>query len=154
MLKVGDPAPDFTAVDHEGKSVQLSALRGKWVVLYFYPKDHTPGCTAEACGFRDRHEEIRKMGAVVLGVSPDSPGTHQRFRQKHNLPFALISDPDKTVAAAYGVLKEKRMFGRAYQGVDRTTFIIDPEGRIEAVISGIRAQDHPEAVLGALKARA
>lgn len=151
MLHVGDMAPDFTAVDHEGKSVQLSGLRGRRVVLYFYPKDDTPGCTAQACAFRDLHQEIAQMGAVILGVSPDSPGTHQRFRQKYNLPFTLISDPEKAIAEAYGVLKDKKMFGRAYKGVERTTFIIGPEGRIEAVISGIQAQDHPEATLSALK---
>src|SRR5690606_28350329 len=144
MLRPGAQAPDFTATDDQGNTVRLSDFRGRPVVLYFYPKDHTPGCTAEACRFRDQHQELEALGAVVLGVSPDSVASHQRFRDKHGLPVRLLSDPDKSLAEAYGVLKDKKMFGRAYKGIDRTTFVIDPEGRIQAVIRGIRAEDHAD----------
>ena len=152
MLEPGDPAPDFTAVDDQGNTVKLSDFRGRPVVLYFYPKDHTPGCTAEACRFRDRHAELDALGAVVLGVSPDSVKSHQRFRDKHRLPFRLLSDPDRTLAKAYGVLQDKRLFGRTILGIERTTFVIDGEGRIRAVIRGIRADQHPDQALQVLLA--
>lgn len=147
MLQPGDQAPDFTTVDDQDNTVSLSDFRGRPVVLYFYPKDHTPGCTAEACRFRDLHGELEAAGAVVLGVSPDSVQSHQRFRDKHKLPFRLLSDPEREMAQAYEVLKPKRMFGRTYMGIDRTTFLIDGEGRIKAVIRGIRADKHPDEAL-------
>ena len=150
-LQVGDRAPDFTAQDDRGQTLKLSDFRGRNVVLYFYPKDHTPGCTREACQFRDLNGELAEAGAVVLGVSPDSVESHAKFRDKHGLPFPLISDPDHRIAEAYGVWKEKRMFGRLSLGVERTTFVIDPEGRIAAIIRGVKPEEHPARALQALK---
>lgn len=150
MPKVGDVAPDFALVDHRGETVRLSDFRGRKVVLYFYPKDDTPGCTREACSFRDDYQRLQEAGAVVLGVSPDPVESHVKFREKYGLPFPLLSDPDHQVAARYGVWKEKRMFGRTYWGIDRTTFVIDEEGRIVKVIRGVKPEEHPQRVLKAL----
>lgn len=150
MPKVGDVAPDFALVDHRGETVRLSDFRGRKVVLYFYPKDDTPGCTREACSFRDDYQRLQEAGAVVLGVSPDPVESHVKFREKYGLPFPLLSDPDHQVAARYGVWKEKRMFGRTYWGIDRTTFVIDEEGRIVKVIRGVKPEEHPQRALKAL----
>ena len=149
-LAVGDPAPDFELADDTGEPVKLSKLRGKKVILYFYPKDDTPGCTVEACSFRDNVNRLTGRGAVVLGVSPDSVASHQRFKEKFGLTFPLLSDADKRVVTAYGVWKEKSMYGRTYMGVERTTFIIDERGRIATVFPKVKVDGHVDAVLAAL----
>lgn len=149
-MQVGEQAPDFTARDDRGQDIRLSDFRGRRVVLYFYPKDHTPGCTREACRFRDLHAALEDAGAVVLGVSPDSVESHAKFRDKHGLPFRLISDPDHRIAEAYGVWKPKRMFGRLSLGVERATFVIDEEGRIAAIIRGVKPDEHPVRALEAV----
>ena len=149
-LKVGQKAPEFRAPDDTGKIVALSDLRGKKVVLYFYPKDDTPGCTKEACSFRDGIAQIKKKGAVVLGVSPDSVGSHQKFKEKFTLNFPLLADPDKRIVQAYGVWKEKSMYGKKYMGVERTTFVIDEEGRIARVFPKVQVDGHYDEVLAAL----
>src|SRR5687768_1332139 len=131
--QAGSPAPDFTLPDHLGNTVSLSQLAGKNVVLYFYPKDDTPGCTVEACDFRDEHSALQKAGAVVLGVSPDSPQSHQKFATKFNLPFPLLADTGHKVADAYGVWGEKKNYGRTYMGITRATFLIDAEGKVKHV---------------------
>lgn len=153
MVDAGDPAPDFQAVDDQGRTVSLTDFRGRPVVLYFYPKDDTPGCTREACAFRDLFGELQRAGAAVLGVSPDGTASHARFKEKHGLPFPLLSDPDHRIAEAYGVWKEKRMYGRTYYGVERTTFVIGPDGRVAAVIRGVKPVEHPARALAALEGR-
>lgn len=150
MLEVGDEAPDFALPSSSGGVVELKKLRGKKVVLYFYPKDATPGCTQEACDFRDHSARLEQAGAVVLGVSKDSLTSHERFREQHALPFALLSDPDNKVAAAYGAYGEKTMYGRKVLGTIRSTFIIDEGGRIAAKWSPVRVKGHVEKVLQAL----
>ncbi len=150
MLKVGDAAPDFELDSDTGETVRLSGLRGKKVVLYFYPKDDTPGCTTEACEFRDRFHQIDESGAVVLGVSPDGVKSHQKFRSKYELPFALLSDPDHAVADAYGAWGEKQMYGKKYEGVLRTTYIIDERGHVEQVFGKVKPKGHGDAVVQAL----
>jgi peroxiredoxin Q/BCP len=150
MFKEGDLAPDFTLPADGGGEVSLSDYRGKKVVLYFYPKDNTSGCTKEACAFRDDHTAINAAGAVVLGVSPDSVKSHDGFKLKHNLPFALLSDPDHEVAIQYGVWGEKSMYGRTYMGIIRSTYIIDEEGKISKVFPKVRVKGHVEKVLEAL----
>lgn len=150
MLQEGAVAPDFTLASDAGE-VSLSDYRGKKVVLYFYPKDNTSGCTTEACGFRDDHAAFMAAGAVVLGVSPDSPKSHSNFKLKLGLPFALLSDPDHKVAEAYGVWGEKKMYGKPYMGILRTTFVIDEQGRIAKVFPQVKPQDHSKEVLAALK---
>ena len=151
-LKVGDKAPDFTATTNGGESVQLShvAKMGKQVVLYFYPRDNTPGCTKEACGFRDSHAKIRRKGAVVLGVSKDSVKSHDRFMEKFELPFTLLSDEDTKIAQAYGVWGEKMFMGRKFMGMHRVTFLIDPKGRIKKIWPDVKADQHAAEVLAAL----
>jgi peroxiredoxin Q/BCP len=149
-LKVGDPAPEFIAPASGGATVSLKDLRGKPVILYFYPKDDTPGCTKEACGFRDAFEEFRKRGAVVLGVSPDSPKSHDKFTAKFTLPFALVSDTDHKIAEAYGVWGEKQFMGRKYQGVHRVTFLIGADGRLAAIWPEVKPETHAAQVLAAL----
>lgn len=151
MPNVNDPAPDFDLPDGDGGRVRLSDLRGKKVVLYFYPKDMTPGCTQEACDFRDRYQQILETGAVLLGVSPDSPKRHKTFAGKYELPFPLLSDEDSAVATAYGVWKEKSLYGRKFMGIERTTFLIDEEGRIAKVWPKVKVAGHGDAVLAALK---
>lgn len=150
MVKPGDQAPDFTAVNDRGETVRLADFRGRKVVLYFYPKDDTPGCTREACSFRDDYSQLQRAGAVVLGVSPDPVESHVKFRDKYGLPFSLLSDPDHQVAEAYGVWKEKRMYGRTYWGIERTTFVIGEDGRVLAVIRGVKPEEHPRRALKAL----
>ena len=151
LLQVGDPAPAFTLQATDGSTVSLSDFRGKTVVLYFYPKDDTPGCTKEACGFRDEGTSFAKSGAVILGVSGNSVASHQRFAGKHGLTFPLLSDPDVSVAKAYGVYKEKSMYGRTYWGIERTTFVIDPQGRLATIFPKVSVDGHIEAVLQAVR---
>jgi thioredoxin-dependent peroxiredoxin len=149
--KVGQKAPDFTSVNDAGQKVKLSDLKGKKVVLYFYPKDDTPGCTAEACAFRDGIDEIKSRGAVVLGVSADSVDSHKKFKNKFDLNFSLLSDADKAMIQAYGVWKEKSMYGRKYMGIERTTFIIDEQGKISHIFPKVKVAEHYEEVLDALE---
>lgn len=151
MVQPGDPAPDFSAVDDAGRTVGLSDLRGRPVVLYFYPRDGTPGCTREACAFRDRFAELQEAGAAVVGVSPDDAASHARFRARHGLPFPLLSDHDHRIADAYGVWKEKRMYGRAFHGVERATFVIDAGGRVAAVIRGVAPEEHADRALAEVR---
>jgi peroxiredoxin Q/BCP len=148
--RVGEPAPDFTAETDAGEPLTLSSLRGRPVVLYFYPRDDTDGCTAEACGFRDLFPRFAAADAVVLGVSPDSAASHARFKRRYALPFTLVADADHRVAEAYGVWKEKRMFGRRYMGVERTTFLVDRGGRVARVFEKVRPAGHAEAVAAAV----
>ncbi|MCO6495601.1 MAG: thioredoxin-dependent thiol peroxidase [Bacteroidetes bacterium] len=146
-LTVGQNAPDFVSTNQNGESVSLSKLKGKKVVLYFYPKDDTPGCTAEACNLRDNYNVLIKNGFTVLGVSPDSETSHQKFIKKHSLPFDLIADTDKSIANAYGVWVEKSMYGRKYMGIARTTFIIDEQGKIAEIIEKVDTKDHTNQIL-------
>lgn len=150
MLAVGDKAPDFSAVNDEGKKITLKELKGQRVVLYFYPKDNTSGCTAEACDFRDNLAAIKKKGAIVIGVSPDSEKSHRNFKEKFTLTFPLIVDEDKSICTAYGVWQEKSMYGRKYMGVVRTTFLIDEKGKIEKIWSKVKVTNHVKEVLEAL----
>jgi len=147
-----DSAPDFTLSADDGSSVKLSDLRNKPVVLYFYPKDDTSGCTVEACEFRDAFPRFTKSHAVVLGVSPDGVTSHQKFKKKHRLPFTLLADEDHRVAEAYGVWKEKSMYGRKYMGIERTTFLIGKDGRIARVWTKVKPAGHAAAVEAAIKA--
>jgi peroxiredoxin Q/BCP len=150
MLEEGTIAPDFTLPADGGGEVTLSDYRGKKVVLYFYPKDDTPGCTTEACNFRDDYSDILAAGAVVLGVSPDSVASHDKFRLKFELPFALLSDPDHHIAETYGAWGEKKMYGKTYLGIIRSTFIIDEEGKIVKVFPRVRPKNHSQQVLAVL----
>lgn len=149
-LQVGDVAPEFSAPVSGGKSLSLAELRGKHVVLYFYPKDDTPGCTKEACGFRDGHGALVKKGAVVLGISPDSVKSHDKFVGKFGLPFPLLSDPDHRIAEAYGVWGEKVFMGRKYLGVHRVTFLVGPDGRIARIWPTVKPEVHAAEVLDAM----
>ena len=152
--EVGKPAPEFTSLASNGQKVSLKNFKDKKnVVLYFYPKDDTPGCTVEACGFRDTIKSIENEDAVILGVSPDGPGAHEKFIKKFNLPFLLLSDEDHRVAASYGVWVEKNMYGRKYMGIDRTTFVIDKNGKIAKVFEKVKPQGHTEEVLEFLKSQ-
>lgn len=150
-LKVGDQAPDFSAFTIGGKPISLKDYAGKRVILYFYPKDDTPGCTKEACGFRDLHETILIKGAVVLGVSPDPVKMHEKFASKFRLPFPLLADTEKTIVQAYGVWGEKSFMGRKYMGTHRATFLIGPDGSIKQIWKEIKAAEHPAEVLLALE---
>ena len=152
MVEEGTAAPDFELEADDGSTVRLSDLRGSPVVLYFYPKDNTPGCTKQACGFRDSFGEFRRHGAVVLGVSPDDVESHRRFKQKHTLPFKLLADPEHRVAETYGVWGEKSYAGKTYMGINRSTFVIDPEGNVARAMYGVNAERNPDEVLAALSA--
>ena len=152
MIAQGQQAPDFELESAPGKTVRLSDLRGKPVVLYFYPKDDTTGCTAQACGIRDLYGEFERAGAVVLGVSPDSVASHVKFRDKYDLPFTLLADPDHEVAERYGVWGEKKYMGRTYMGVKRSTFVIGPDGTIAKVIHNVKPATHADDVLAVLAA--
>jgi peroxiredoxin Q/BCP len=152
MLQVGEPAPEFEARDGAGITVRLSELRGRPVVLYFYPKDDTPGCTKEACGFRDEYTALQQDGAVLLGVSPDDEESHRKFAAKFNLPFQLLADPGAEIATAYGVWKEKSNYGRTYMGVERTTYILDEAGTIRKIFPRVQVDGHVPQVLEALRA--
>jgi len=151
MLQVGDQAIDFTLPAHHGEAITLSQLRGKMVVLYFYPRDMTPGCTTEACDFRDYSPEFEKLNTVIVGVSRDSITKHQKFANRYQLPFLLLSDEDGKVCEQYGVLKEKNMFGRKVFGIERTTFVIDQVGKIVKIYRKVRVKDHVKEVLSFVK---
>ena len=149
MLQEGSAAPAFKTTDANGKAVSLKDLRGQKVVLYFYPKDDTPGCTKEACSFRDAFSQYKKKGIAVLGVSPDKEASHQKFITKYKLPFTLLADTDKAIAEAYGVWGEKKFMGRTYMGVHRTTFLIDEKGKIKKIFEKVKPEDHASEVLEA-----
>lgn len=149
-LKPGDKAPGFTALANGGEEISLSQFKGKQVVLYFYPRDNTPGCTKEACGFRDHHAGIRRKGAVVLGISKDSVASHDKFVEKFELPFHLIADTETRIAQAYGVWGEKTFMGRKFMGMHRVTFLIGKDGRIKQVWPVVKPDRHADEVLAAL----
>ena len=151
-LKEGDKAPDFAVPDAEGNTVRLKDLRGKKVVLYFYPKDDTPGCTKEACSFRDSFAAFKRRGIEVLGVSLDNERSHQKFAQKYGLPFRLLADTERAVSEAYGTYGEKKFMGRAYMGNNRMTFLIDEKGKIKKIFSKVKPEEHAEEVLQAFNA--
>jgi peroxiredoxin Q/BCP len=150
-LEEGSKAPAFTLTADDGTKVKLADLKGRPVVLYFYPKDDTPGCTREACAFRDRQAELQKLGAVVLGVSPDDTASHAKFKQKYQLNFPLLADPDHKVAEKFGAWREKNMYGKKTYGIVRSTFLIGPDGVIKKVWKNVKVDGHDEAVLSALK---
>ncbi|TSA24647.1 thioredoxin-dependent thiol peroxidase [bacterium] len=150
MLKIGDKAPQFTLSTGDGKTLALKDLKGKKVVLYFYPKDNTSGCTKEACSFQENTSTVKKRNAIVLGVSADSASSHAKFAAKYDLTFSLLSDEKKEVLKAYGVWKEKSMYGRKYMGIERTTYIIDKDGKIAQIFSKVKVDGHAEEVLAAL----
>ena len=149
--KEGDKAPDFTAKDQNGNTVSLSDFKGKNVILYFYPKDDTPGCTAEACSFRDNYQSLLGKGFAVIGVSTDNEKSHKKFEKKYNLPFPLIADPDRKIVEEYGLWAEKSMFGRKYMGTLRTTFLIDPNGIISKVIDKVDTENSSQQVIDLLQ---
>src|SRR5262249_14797079 len=149
--KVGQKAPDFTVMNDAGEKVKVSDFKGKKVVLYFYPKDDTPGCTTEACAFRDGFDEIKQHGAVILGVSTDSVESHVKFKNKFNLNFTLLADTDKKIVEAYGTWKEKSMYGKKYMSIERTTFIIDPQGKISHIFPKVKVNEHYDEVIEALE---
>ncbi len=150
-INTGDKAPEFTAELDGGKRLSLNEFRGKWLVLYFYPKDDTSGCTKEACSFRDNMERITSLEAGVIGVSPDSAKSHDKFREKYSLNFHLVSDTDKTICSDYGVWVEKSMYGKKYMGVERTTFLIGPEGHIKHIFPKVKVEGHVDEVIELLK---
>ena len=150
-MEINDKAPEFTALDQNGESVALKNFRGKWVVLYFYPRADTPGCTIEACSFRDSFRKIGNAGAVVVGVSPDEPSAQKKFEEKYDLPFTLVADADKKISEAYGVIQEKNMYGKKVMGVARTTFVIGPDGIIKHAFRKVKPEGHADEVLEYLK---
>ena len=149
---MGTVAPSFTLADQEGREHTLADYAGKWILLYFYPKDDTPGCTIEACTIRDQFKDFKKVGAVVLGVSTDSVASHKKFAEKFELPFTLLADVNKEVVGAYGVFGEKKMMGRTHMGVQRTSFLIDPEGKIAKVYEKVKPEAHAAEIIADLKA--
>jgi thioredoxin-dependent peroxiredoxin len=151
MLDVNDKAPDIKLEDENGKEVSLKDFKGKTVVLYFYPRADTPGCTKEACEFRDTYRQMQKTGAVLLGASPDTPKAQKKFQEKFHLPFTLLADADKKLCSAFGVIQEKNMYGKKMMGVVRTTFIIGPDGKIKHVFHKVKPEGHSDEVLGYLK---
>ena len=146
-LKIGDKVPDFKAKDQNGNTFSLSSLRGKKVVLYFYPKDDTPGCTAEACNLRDNYSDLKKKGYEIIGISSDDEKSHQKFISKFELPFGLLADTDKKIHEIFGTWGEKSMYGRKYMGTIRTTFIIDEKGILEEIIDKVKTDDHTAQIL-------
>ena len=154
LMNINDKAPEFTLPDQNGELVSLESFRGKTVVLFFYPKADTPGCTIEACGFRDAYKKLQKAGVVVLGISADAPQTQKKFETKYDLPYALLADTDKKVCNAYGVIKDKNMYGRMVKGIARTTFVIGPDGKISHIFNNVKADGHAEQVLEYLKSAA
>ncbi|NMM48109.1 thioredoxin-dependent thiol peroxidase [Marinigracilibium pacificum] len=146
-LEIGDIAPDFEVNDQDGNKIKLSDYKGKKVVLYFYPKDATPGCTAQACNLRDNYEALQKAGYEILGISSDDEAKHRKFIEKQNLPFTLLADTEKEVHEKYGTWVEKNMYGRKYMGTARTTFIIDEEGKIEDIIAKVKTKEHTSQIL-------
>ncbi len=151
-VQPGSPVPDFTTSATGGKTVRLAELKGKWVVLYFYPKDHTPGCTLEGRAFRDHYRAFQELGAEIFGVSRDSLKTHENFKARQQFPFELISDPEGELCRLFGVLKPKKMFGREYLGIERSTFLIDPEGQLVAEWRKVKVKGHADEVLAKLRA--
>lgn len=151
QLDVGQQSPDFTADSSTGSNLTLSDFRGQWVILYFYPKDDTPGCTRQASGFRDAYTRLKGMNVAVIGCSPDDLRAHDKFIAKHDLPFTLISDPDKEIAAAYGVWKEKNMYGKRIMGIERTTFLIDPNGEIAKIWKRVKVDGHIDEIIDELQ---
>lgn len=151
LLAVGTQAPEFTTTDQDGKRRSLSDFKGKKVILYFYPKDNTPGCTKEACAFRDHFAEFRRLGVEILGVSIDHEKSHHAFVQKYNLPFTLLADADKRLVETYGVWGEKRLYGKKYMGTTRVTYLIDEAGKIAAVFPKVKPDTHPEEILAVLR---
>jgi peroxiredoxin Q/BCP len=147
QLKTGDLAPDFSFTDADGATKKLSDLRGRKVILYFYPKDNTPGCTLEACNLRDNYSDLRDRGYEVIGVSADSDKSHEGFRARYELPFALVADTGKSVLNSYGVWAQKKFMGKTFMGILRTTFVIDEQGRIEKIIDKVNTKDHAKQVL-------
>jgi peroxiredoxin Q/BCP len=152
VVEQGREAPDFELTSDSGDRVRLSQFRGKPVVLYFYPRDDTPGCTKQACAIRDSYDDFTERGAVVLGISPDEESSHVKFKQKHGLPFTLLADPEHEVAERYGVWGERKYMGRTYMGIERSTFLIDQEGRVAKVMRRVKPDTHAEQVLAALPA--
>lgn len=152
MLKVNDPAPSFALPDQDGKVVELASFRGRKVLVYFYPKDDTPGCTKEACSLRDGFSDLESLGLAVLGISPDSPESHAAFAAKYRLPFRLLSDPDHAVLEAYGAWGEKKNYGRVYQGVLRSSFLIDESGVVKAVVAKVDTENHAAQIAALLGA--
>jgi peroxiredoxin Q/BCP len=152
MVAAGDPAPDFTLTSAGGEPVTLSSLRGNPVVVFFYPKDDTPGCTAQACGIRDAWGDFESRGVLVLGVSPDEESSHVRFKEKYGLPFTLLSDPDHAVSETYGVWGERTLYGKTYLGIERSTFVIDADGTVAQVMRRVKPKTHAADVLAALPA--
>ena len=152
MVEEGSPAPDFTLTSDSGEQVSLQSFRGQPVVLYFYPADDTPGCTTQACGIRDAWGDFERAGARVLGISPDDEASHVRFKERYGLPFTLLADPDHATAEEYGVWVEKTSFGNTYMGVERSTFVIDEDGRVARVMRRVKPDTHAELVLEALAA--
>ena len=150
MLEIGTKAPDFTLPDQNGNIHSLSEYRGKKVILYFYPKDNTPGCTKQACGFAERFPQFTEKGAVVLGISKDSVASHKKFEEKYGLPFTLLADPELAAIQAYDVWQEKKNYGKTYMGVVRTTYLIDEKGKIVKAFDKVKAADNPEQMLGEL----
>jgi peroxiredoxin Q/BCP len=153
-VKVNDKAPEFTLPDQNGKEVSLKDFRGRYVVLYFYPRADTPGCTVEACEFRDSYRKIQNTGAVILGISPDQPKAQKKFEEKYELPFTLLGDADKKVCNAFGVIQEKNMYGKKVMGVARTTFIIGSDGKVKHIFEKVKPLGHAEEVLSYLKTAA
>ena len=153
LLEVGTTAPDFTTIDQDGNKISLSDFKGQKVLLYFYPKDNTPGCTKEACGFRDRFAQFRGLSVEILGVSIDGEPSHKAFAQKYKLPFRLLADPDKRLVTAYGVWGEKTLYGKKYMGTNRVTYVIDESGAIAAVFPKVKPATHAEEVLAVLRAQ-
>jgi len=150
-MDINDKAPDFSSLDQDGNPVALKDYRGRWVVLYFYPRADTPGCTIEASSFRDSFPRFDQTDAVVLGVSPDTPAAQKKFADKYDLPFTLVADPDKKICAAYGVMQEKNMYGKKVKGVARTTFILGPDGKIRHIFRKVKPRGHAEEVLNYLR---
>ena len=150
MLEIGTQAPDFTLPDQNGNMHSLSEYRGKKVILYFYPKDNTPGCTKQACGFAERFPQFTEKGAVILGISKDSVASHKKFEEKYGLPFTILSDPELVAIQAYDVWQEKKNYGKTYMGVVRTTYLIDENGKIVKAFDKVKAADNPEQMLGEL----
>ena len=153
-MDINDKAPEFTLLDQDENKVSLKDFRGKTVVLYFYPRADTPGCTKESCEFRDTDRKIQKAGAVILGISADTPKAQKKFQDKYHLPFTLLADTDKKICNAFGVMKEKNMYGRKVMGIARTTFIIGPDGKIAHIFNNVKPEGHAEQVLDYLKGAA
>jgi thioredoxin-dependent peroxiredoxin len=151
MPSVGQPAPDFTLTTDSGELLELSSLRGHWVVLYFYPRDNTPVCTTQSCAFRDAFPDFSARHALIFGISADTVASHQKFRRRFDLPFPLLADQDATVSKAYGVWKEKSLFGHKYMGIERTTFVIDPHGLIVRIFEKVKVRGHAAAVLATIE---